>query len=206
LDILVPTNIIKGTFEALITFDVSQEIIQKCENTKFTRSDKDQPQQIIVSSQYDGEYPSIVQQIEEKILKDFQDFNIRRIKIESLMSNVGIPETCIEKKLFWNRTNYFEFHYDAPSGKDRQGERLKKILNTYRSKNRLNTENLIFSRIQFKQITEPNFYSINIIHLFNVGREKACLTNNEILEYSKTDDLPLSSIKSSFIVSDRYFH
>jgi hypothetical protein len=148
----------------------------------------------------------IIQQIEEEVLKDFQDFNILRIKIESLVSNIGVPETSIEKKLFWNRTNYFEFHYNAPLGKDQKGERFKKILNTYRSNNRLNTENLLISRIQSKQISDPNFHWINIMHLFNAGRIKAFQAHDEILESSRTDDLSLQPLKIAFIVSDRYFH
>ncbi len=197
----------------MITFDGShntRQIIEKCENTKyktiFIQLDKDKSQQLIVLSCYDGEYPSIVQQIEEEVWRDFQDFNVVRIKIESSVSNAGVPETYIEKKLFWNRTNYFEFHYDAPLHKDRKGEKFKKILNTYRSQNRLNAENLDLSRTEYKQINEKYFHIVNTMRLFNVGREKAFLTNDEILEYSKQDDLPLSTLKTAFIVYDRYFH
>jgi hypothetical protein len=36
------------------------------------------------------------------------------------------------------------------------------------------------------------------MRLFNVGREKAFLTNDEILEYSKQDDSPLTALKVAF--------
>jgi len=181
-----------------------------CENTKykieFIQFDDNKPQQLIILSHYDGEYPSIVKQIEEEVYQYFRDFNIIRIKIQSLISNEGIPETDTEKKLFWTQTNYFEFHYKIPLEKDRQGEKFKKLLNICRSKYRFNLDNLDLSRIQFKQIDEKNFHYINIIRLFNLGREKAFSINDEIVEYVTRDNLPLSTIKHAFIVYDSHFH
>jgi len=107
--------------------------------------------------------------------------------------------------LFWNQTNYFEFHYDIPLEKDRKGEKFKKLVNTCRTKYRFNLDNLDLLRIQFKQINENNFHFINIIRLFNVGRERAFLINNEIINYS-TSNLPLSSIKQTFTVYDKDLH
>ncbi|CAF0930639.1 unnamed protein product [Rotaria sp. Silwood1] len=47
-----------------------------------------------------------------QITFDCSNFNIIRIKIESLTSNEGVPQTDIDKKLFWDKeTNYFEFRY-----------------------------------------------------------------------------------------------
>jgi len=70
------------------------------------------PQQLIVSSQYNGEYPSIVKQIEDEAYRHFKNFNIIRIKIKSLASNEGVPKNDFDKELFWNdKTNYFEIRY-----------------------------------------------------------------------------------------------
>ncbi|CAF5046568.1 unnamed protein product, partial [Rotaria sp. Silwood1] len=85
-------------------------------------------QQLTISSHYYGQYPSIVKHIEEEVHKQFQDFNIIRIKIESSVSNEGIPKRSIDKRLFWDETtNYFEFHYTIMERKDRKGDNLSKL-------------------------------------------------------------------------------
>jgi hypothetical protein len=191
LDTLVPTNIIKGTFEAHITLACTEQVIHKlkiaCENTKYQVNND--TSEVTITSTYHGEYPLIVKQIEEEIYQHFPDFNIRRIKIESLVSNEGIPHTFIDKKLFWNRTNYFKFCYTAQSEKDRKGEKFQKLINIYQSKYKLNAD---LSRND----------SIYTLSLFNVGREKAFQIDNEILEYSIKNNFPLSNIKQTFIIYD----
>ncbi|CAF4324333.1 unnamed protein product, partial [Rotaria sordida] len=127
LDVLVPTNIIKGTFKVHITFGCksnSEQVIENlkktCEKTKYkiafiqlyADKKKNNLQQLIAFSYYHGEYPSIVQEIEKEIHEQFKNFNILRIQIKSLASNEGIPQINIDKELFWNeKTYYFEFHY-----------------------------------------------------------------------------------------------
>jgi hypothetical protein len=72
----------------------------------------DHPPQLIVSSHYHGEYPSIVKDIEEEVYKYFHDFHIIFITIQSLLSNEGVPQSDFEQQLFSNSTtNYFEFRY-----------------------------------------------------------------------------------------------
>jgi hypothetical protein len=56
------------------------------------------------------------------------------------------------------------------------------------------------------KIDENNFHCINIIRLFNVGREKAFFINKEIVDYSIRNNLPLSPIKQTFTVYDKDFH
>ncbi|CAF4307128.1 unnamed protein product, partial [Adineta steineri] len=215
LDVLVPTNIIKGSFEAMITFDCNNNNIENleklCNNTKYKLilihagidQDKNKSEQLIVSCQYHGEYPLIIRQIEQEIYHDFQDFNIVRLQIESLVSNEGVPEGFTERKLFWNRSNYFIFYYLIPLEKDGKGENLKKIVNTYRSKHRFNSDNIDLLHNEFKQINNENLHYISIMRLFNVGREKALVINDEIIENSNRNNLPLTLMKSSFIVYEK---
>jgi hypothetical protein len=204
LDALVPTNTIKGTFEAHITLDCTEQAIEKlktaCENTHFIHSDNDKSLQLVISSSYHGEYPSIVKQIEEEVYQHFADFQIRRIQIESLVSNEGVPRTYIDKKLFWNKTNYFQFHYSVPLEKDRHGEKFKKLINTCQSKYRLNLD---LSRHRFKQIDGNNLQYISIVCFLNVGQEKAFEINDEIIKYSAEHNFPSTTIKHAFVVYDR---
>ncbi|CAF4322218.1 unnamed protein product, partial [Adineta steineri] len=165
--------------------------------------DKNKSEQLIVSSQYHGEYPLIIRQIEQEIYHDFQDFHIVRLQIESLISNEGVPEGFTEKKLFWNRSNYFAFYYLIPSEKDGKGENFKKIVNIYRSKHRFNSDNIDLLHNEFKQINDENLHYISIMRLFNVGREKALVINDEIIENSNRNNLPLTLMKSSFIVYEK---
>ncbi|CAF1560049.1 unnamed protein product [Adineta steineri] len=215
LDVLVPTNIIKGSFEAMITFNCNDNNIENleklCNNTKYKfilihsgiDQDKNKSEQLIVSSQYHGEYPLIIRQIEQEIYHDFKDFNIVRLQIESLVSNEGVPEGFTEKKLFWNRSNYFAFYYLIPLEKDGKGENLKKIVNTYRSKHRFNSDNIDLLHNEFKQTIDNNLHYISIMRLFNVGREKALVINDEIIENSNRNNLPLTLMKSAFIVYEK---
>lgn len=175
-----------------------------CESTKYQvlyiQSNENKSQQIIVFANYDGEYPSIIQQVEEDAYQHFQDLNIMRIKIGTSASNTGVPETDTEKKLFWHNTaNYFEFYYDIPLEKDRRGEKFKKILNTYRSKHRMNSECMDFSRIEIQELDKKNSDYIFTMHLFVVGREKSSFINNEIFRDAT------QTIKHHFIVYDQEF-
>ncbi|CAF1450624.1 unnamed protein product [Rotaria sordida] len=217
LDALVPTNIVKGTFEAHITFDCThntEEVIEKiqkqCENTKYkiifidldTNQQKDKLQQLMTSSYHCGEYPSIVKKIEEEAYKHFQDFNIIRIKIESLASNEGVPQTDIEKKLFWNKeTNYFEFHYKVLIEKDHKGQKLEKLRNICQSNYNFH---LHVSQNAFKQLDEKESYYMITMRLFDVGREKAFQNNNEVVEYLTKNNFPPIKVIREFVVYDTH--
>lgn len=181
-----------------------EDLKKICESTKYQvlyiQSNENKSQQIIVFANYDGEYPSIVQQVEEDADQHFQDLNIMRIKIETSACNTGVPETDTEKKLFWDHTgNYFEFYYHIPLENDRRGEKFKKILNTYRSKHRMNSEYMDFSRTQIQELDKKNSDYIFTMRLFVVGREKSSLINNEIFQDAT------QTIKHHFIVYDRDF-
>ncbi|CAF3734047.1 unnamed protein product [Rotaria sp. Silwood1] len=217
LDSLVPTNIVKGTFEAHVTFECShdtQNVIEKlkktCEKTKYkiifidldTNQQHDKLQQLMTSSYHCGEYPAIVKQIEEEVYKQFQDFNIIRIKIESLASNEGVPQTDIDKKLFWDKeTNYFEFHYKVLIEKDSKGQKLAKLRNICQSNGRFH---LHVSRNAFKQLDETNFHYMITMRLFDVGRENAFKNSDEVIEYLTKNNFPPLKVVREFIVYDTH--
>jgi hypothetical protein len=73
---------------------------------------KNKLQQLITILSYHGQYLSILQQIQEEIHQNFQDFNIEGIQIKSLLSNEGLPRNDVDKQLFWNEKHFcFQFHY-----------------------------------------------------------------------------------------------
>ncbi|CAF3516785.1 unnamed protein product [Rotaria sp. Silwood1] len=57
---------------------------------------EDENVQLITSSSYCDEYSSIVKQIEEKVHEHFKQFNIIHIKIKTLASSEGVPQTDID--------------------------------------------------------------------------------------------------------------
>ncbi|CAF1258937.1 unnamed protein product [Rotaria magnacalcarata] len=217
LDVLVPTNVVKGTFEAHVTFDCShhtEQVIEKlqkvCEDTKYkiifidleTNQTKMKSQQLMTSSYHCGEYPSIVKSIEEEVYKHFQDFNIIRIKIESLASNEGVPQTDIDKRLFWDEaTNYFEFHYKVLVKNDLKGQRLIALQNICKSNRDFN---LHVSHNEFKQTDENDFHYMVTMRLFHVGREKAFEQNDEVIKYLTTKNFPPLKVVREFIVYDTH--
>ncbi len=80
---------------------------------------------------------------------------------------------------------------------------MKKILETCRSKYGFNPDNLNLLSSGFKQVDEMSFHYISIMRLFDVGREKAFLINNEVIEYSRRNNLPLTALEQVFIVYDK---
>ncbi|CAF2980554.1 unnamed protein product [Rotaria sp. Silwood2] len=217
LDALVPTNNIKGIFEAQITFDCTQnteKVIEKlkqlCDNTKYnllliqldTKQGNKKLQQLMTSSFHCGEYQSIVQQIKEEAHQHFQEFNIVRIKIKSSTSNEGVPQTDIDMKLFWNKIrNYFEFNYHVSLESDHKGESLRKFINQCQTNYRLNSQ---LSRTVIKQINEKNFHHRITMDLFHIGRRRAFEINDEIVEYSTQNNFPSPEITSSFTIYDSF--
>ncbi|CAF1064018.1 unnamed protein product [Adineta steineri] len=217
LDLLVPTNAVKGTFEAHVTFDCTHntlEVIEKlkkvCENTKYkiifidleTNQKNYKLQQLMTSSYHCGEYPSIVKQIEEEVYKYFQDFNIIRLKIESLASNEGVPKTDIEKKLFWDHeTNYFEFHYKVLIQNDKKKEKYEKLKNICTN---LRTYNLHLSRNAFKELDNDDYHYMITMRIFDNGQESAFETNNEVVNHLTTYKFPPLKVVREFIVYDNH--
>jgi hypothetical protein len=159
-------------------------------------------QQLMTSSYHCGEYPSIVEQIKEEANKHFQDFNIVRIKIEALASNEGVPETNIEKMLFWDKeTNYFEFHYKVLLEKDHKGDKLKQLQTICR----LNYGfPLHLSRNAFKKIDENSFHYIITMRLFEVGRTEALETHEEVLNFLIDNNFPPIKSEREFVVYDSH--
>ncbi|CAF4082092.1 unnamed protein product [Rotaria sordida] len=217
LDVLVPTNIIKGSFEVYITLDFTDhteqaiEILQKaCENTKYklmfiqldTDSEKKKLKALMVSSYYYGEYPSIFKQIEEEAYQAFQDFNIIRIKIKSSVSNEGVPQTDMEKKVFWNdETNYFEFHYKIPLEEECERDKLRSLVNMCRPyfKYDLHSSDNVYERIHQKN---PEY--MITMRLFDFGRENALKTNKESVEELTINNSPPLQVVCEFIVYDTH--
>ncbi|CAF4469055.1 unnamed protein product [Rotaria sp. Silwood2] len=215
LDALVPTNIIKGIFKVHITFDCkpnSEQVIEKlkktCQNTKYkiafiqlcADQKKNNLQQLIAFSYYHGEYPSIIEHFERKIHEQFKDFNILRIQIKSLGSNEGVPQTNIDKQLFWNeKTCYFEFHYRIVLKKELDGNFLKFLQKRCESHS---TYKLYLSPYAFKQIDHKKFHYIIAMRLFDVGRNEAFQMNNQVVKYCKRIPFLPSKVEPEFIVYD----
>ncbi|CAF1114056.1 unnamed protein product [Rotaria sordida] len=215
LDVLVPTNIIEGTFKVHITFDCkpnSEQVIEKlkktCEKTKYKiafiqlRADKKKNnlQQLIAFSYYHDEYPSIVQAIEKEIHEQFKDFNILRIQKKSLASNEGIPQTDIDKELFWNeKTYYFEFHYRIVLKHELDEKFLKFLQKRCESNSRYK---LYLSPYALKQIDHKKFHYIITMRLFDVGRNGAFQMNDQVIKYYKGILFLPSKIEPEFIVYD----
>ncbi|CAF1495001.1 unnamed protein product [Rotaria sp. Silwood1] len=215
LDALVPTNIIKGTFKVYITFDCkrnSEQVIEKlkktCQNTKYkiafiqlcADQKKKNLQQLIAFSYYHGEYPSIIEQIERKVHEQFKDFNILRIQIKSLASNEGVPQTNIDKQLFWNeKSYYFEFHYRIILKRELDGDFLKLLQKRCESNS---TYKLYLSPYAFKQIDHKKFHYIIIMRLFDVGRDGAIQMNYNVVKYDKGILCLPSNVEPEFIVYD----
>jgi len=214
---LIPENIVKGPFEVHITFDCTSDIehvidkLEKsCQNTRYKMifiewinyEDKENLRQLMVSSHYDGEYPSIVKQIEEEAYKHFKDFNIIRIKIKSLISNEGVPQSDLEKQLFWNyKKNYFEFRYKIPLKEDLKGKKLQ-ILRDIRQ---LHFKSPSVLRLSRKVFTETRIKGLQLMItrcLFDVGRGNALKKHDEIVKYLTKKDFPLLKVIQEFIIYD----
>jgi hypothetical protein len=216
LDALISTNIVKGTFEAHITFDCTyntqnyiESLKKTCENTKYkiifinlnTVRKNDKLQQLMTSSYHCGEYPSIVKQIEEEAYKHFKDFNIVRIKIESLASNEGVPEKDIEKRLFWDdETTYFEFHYKILVNGCNENK-LKELKDVCQ---RSYTHHLHLSHNAFQKIDEKDFLYMVTMRLFDVGRNNAFTINDQIVKYLTDKKFPPLKVVREFVVHDSH--
>ncbi len=210
-EVLVSGNIVKGTFEVQITFsctprpqDLIDQLSKICQNTryKFLFNEKwITSQQLIVSSNYEGECPAIIQQIENEVYEYFKDFDIIRIKIKSLTSNEGVPQYDLEKQFSWNdKTNYFELCYKFSLNKNFK-ETIEKLRRTCRTMFK-NQSELKLPEIIFKHTFIENDELILTIHLFEVGRTNALAKMDEIVKYFTTNNFPPSKVLSEFIVHD----
>lgn len=165
-------------------------------NTRHRQNNK--LEQLMTSSYYTGEYPSIVEKIQNEVYEYFKEFNIIRIKIESLASNDGVPELNIEKRLFWDdETNYFEFHYKFLVN-DQQLKTLKNVCQSY------GTQRLHLSHNAFQTLTEDNFYYFVTMRIFNLGRKQAFQQNDDVIEYFKRNHFTPLKVVREFIVHDSY--
>lgn len=217
LDAVYPTNKVKGVFEAHVTFECSSrtdetiEALRKtCENTEFKlifihlNADygKAVENQLMTSSYHTGEYPSIVEEIEEKVYKTFSAFNIIRIKVEALASNEGVPMLDIEKKLFWDEeTNYFEFHYKILL---KRHNRVDPIRNLRQICERFRPARLHLSRNAFQKIDDETFHYLITLRLFDVGRQSAFSFNEDVISYLKQSKYPPLKVVREFIVHDTH--
>jgi len=216
LNAIVPTTV-KGTFEAHITFDCThntekyiENLKKVCENTKYKiifinlniNRKEDKLQQLMTSSYHCGEYLSIVKQIEEEAYKHFKDFNIIRIKIESLASNEGVPQTDTEKRILWNdESNYFEFHYKVLVKNGGKKDKLQELQDICQRSYRFP---LHLSHNAFQQLDEKNFHYMITMRLFDVGRDNAFIRNDEVVKYLTDSKFPPLKVVREFIVHDSY--
>ena len=123
----LPDDTIKGAFVMNIIFNeksnrrrIVEALKEKCRNSKYQMAiismndvkSKRRIQQIMISSLYHGESPSIIQEILKDVNRDFKDFHLSNIIIKALLTNEGIPKTKIDRTLFWDdQVSYFELHY-----------------------------------------------------------------------------------------------
>ena len=212
IDALVPTDIVRGTFEAHVTFDctarrdeVIEQLKARCENSKFklifiqldTSQQEEKGYQLMTSSYHTGEYPSILTKIEDEVNEHFKDFNIIRIKIESLASNEGVPETSFHKKLFWDRhSTYFEFHYKVLVKNN--------IDELRRAVRQVTFFALHVSRNAFKTIDKDQAHFMITMRDFRHGRHQAFKQNEEVIEYLKMTKFPPLKVVREFVVYDSY--
>ena len=208
------TNVIQGTFEAHVTVDCSsntEETIQHlkeiCENTKYKiifielNSSSDKPlKQLMTSSYYCGEYPSIVKVIEDEVRQHFCDFKILRVKIESLASNKGVPQIKLNYELFWDsKTNYFEFHYKIlvkKNNRENQYKTLQLLCKNFRS------HRLHLSHNAFKVMNDDEFHYMITARIFDQGRNEAFERNDLAIEYLQNNGFPPLKVVREFVVYD----
>ena len=216
LDKLVPTTV-KGTFEAHITFDCSNEpekfierLKKTCENSKYkiifinlnTKGNEEKLQQLMTSSYHCGEYPMIVKQIEEEASKHFHEFPIIRIKIESLGSNPGLPESDVEKRLFWDADNtYFEFHYKILVENNGTNIKLNELRNICQNHQ---GHPLHLSHNAFQKVDETNFHYMITLRLFEMGRKNAFEYHEQIISYLTEKKFPPLKTVREFVVYDSH--
>ncbi|CAF4302781.1 unnamed protein product, partial [Adineta steineri] len=218
LDLLVPTNIINGSFKAYITFDCSNDtmnvinnLAKVCENTKYKiifialdnnrKTDKVQ-EQVIVSSQYDGEYPSIVKQIEREISQNFQDLSIIRIKIKVLTTNESVLLSDMEKDLFWSKTtNYFELRYTIPVRRSRKRDDLPYIQRRFQRLVR-NNHNLHVSHDAFQKAYGNDLLYVITIRFFNGGAGLALVQHSSIIGMLEREKFSPLKVVQEFVVHD----
>ena len=214
LDVLVPTNLIHGSFNVQITFDCSnsarrtEEKLEKaCQNTKYkimlTKSGPRRKncsiRKLLATSSYVGQYPSIVKEIEEEVYEHFQGFRIMRIKIDSLAANKGVPQTDIDKKLFWDKdTYYFEFCYKVSTDKNAKDRNVTRLENLCQSYHQFHLHLLHHTADE-----EQSHYMVRM-RLHNVGRLNACESSNRLVEYLTKSNFPPLEVDHQFIVYDRY--
>ncbi len=138
----------------------------------------------------------IIQQIQEEIHQNFQDFNIEGIQIKSLLSNEGLPRNDIDKQLFWNEKHFcFQFHYRILL----KQEFDQKLFQIIQKKCKFNIH---LSPFIIKRIDHKKYQYMTKMSLFDVGQEKALDMNNQYVEYlRRTLRLP-SKIQCEFIVYD----
>ncbi len=203
---MAPGNIVKGVFEVQITFtdteDAPDQLNKACKNTRYkllfnewtTFQEEEKSQGLQVSSIYEGEYPTIIEQIESEAHDHFKDFHIIRIKIQSSAFNNGVPQHDLEKQFLWNDiTNYFQLSYKFSLEKN-----FKKTAKNLRQICRSLFEN----EVQLSHIFIRENQFILTIYLLNVGRINALIKNGEILKYFTTKEYPPSTALCEFIVYD----
>ena len=212
IDALVPTNVVRGTFEAHVTFDCThrrEEVIERlkarCENSQFklifmeldTSRKDEKGYQLMTSSYHTGEYPSILKKIEDEVNERFKDFNIIRIKIESLASNEGVPETSFYKRMFWDpKSTYFEFHYKVL---------VKKNADELRAAVRqVSYFGLHVSRNAFTTIDKDQAHFMITMRAFQHGRQEAFSQNEQVVEYLTSMGFPPLKVVREFVVYDSF--
>ncbi len=212
LDILLPTNIIIGTFNVHITFNcqsnfgqIMNKLKNKCRNTKYqiaciqtivSQKSADQLQQLIVIRSYYGEYPSIIEPIQKEVHQDFAGFDIAGITIKSLASNEGVPKTDIDKQLFWNESICcFEFHYHVLTSQAHGENLFRKI------ERRTNYRFGLYLSYVIKRMDRKKFSMLKM-SLFHVGQKKAFELNDELINNLKSIFRVPSEMEQEFIVYD----
>ena len=197
---LVSTNIIHGTFQVHLTvenYDM-EKFLHVCATNKLKPifihlNNGNHRKQVMASFYHDGTYPDIIEEIKTLIDIHFEEFNVIRVKIKSLISNHGLPDNDIDR-LFWSeRSNYFEFHYKVL---------IKSAIRFKKLEELCANESLHLAFNAFKKTSIHETYYFVTMRLFDVGKTNATIRNNHIIRYLTCNHYPPVKVEEGFIIYD----
>ncbi|CAF1430630.1 unnamed protein product [Adineta steineri] len=194
-----PSNTLDGIFQIHIT--IKNDNIRTCPTIcqineynwiDVSRFNGKRSKRLIVSFNHMGRYPDMMEQTQTFIDTQFKGLDIIRVKIKSLALNNDIPENDLDKMLFWDKkSNYFEFYHKVL---------IKSLWQLRELKNFCQNRHLHLA--SFGKISSNEGYYFVILRLFNVGREKALIENDYLMERLTANNFPPLDIESNFIVYD----
>jgi predicted nucleotidyltransferase len=193
---------VKGTFEFHITVQTDED--EKTNVKTFKKYCLDHklkpivilldkgkhPTQVMTSSYHNGVFPDNINHINEVAqgLKD-AGFKLKRVKIESMASNKGVPTTP-ELHATWDKNCYFEFHYKIHIDDKDQLRRLTDFCTQWKPR-------LYVSKNQVRKK-----YNFATLRMFECGREKAFEEYQAIEKALLEEGYKINKIEREFVVYD----